>query len=53
MDILDSYITSAPSKQNALDIFKGEWASELPNKFGNLEAGQIRLFNDIRINSIG
>ena len=50
MEILDSYITSPPSKQNVLDIFKGECASKLPDKFGTLEAGQITLFNDARMN---
>jgi len=49
MEILDSYIKSAPSPQNAIDIFKGEWASRFPENLTDLQAGQINLFNDIRI----
>src|SRR5690242_17044650 len=29
----DQYVTTAPSDQNALDIFKGEWSSQLPGPF--------------------
>lgn len=47
--ILDSYIKSDPSLQNALDIFKGEWASTLPSPFSDLEAGSSELFNDARV----
>ncbi len=50
MEILDSYITSSPCEQNAINIFKNEWASRLPDRFAELEAGQIPLFKDIRIN---
>lgn len=49
MQILDRYVTSAPSVQNALDIFSGEWASKLPGYLQSIEAGQIRLFQDPRI----
>jgi len=49
MNILDKYVTSFPSPQNALDIFKGEWASALPDDFGKLKAGQANLFDDVRI----
>jgi hypothetical protein len=38
-----------PSFQNALDIFKGEWWSQLPQQFSHLEAGQIPVFEDQRI----
>jgi hypothetical protein len=47
--ILDSYVQSAPDPQNALDIFKGEWASRLPGKCAALRAGDIPLFEDARI----
>ena len=47
--ILDYYITTAPSPQSALDIFKGEWSSRLPEPFADLEAGPIGLFSDPRI----
>ncbi|MBV9158728.1 MAG: class I SAM-dependent methyltransferase [Acidobacteriaceae bacterium] len=43
------YFTSAPSPQNALDIFKGEWWSRLPGSFSQLRAGEIRTFEDPRI----
>lgn len=49
-NILDRYITSEPSPQNALDIFKGDWSSCLPAPFANLQAGHIALFEDPRIN---
>jgi hypothetical protein len=47
--ILDSYVKSAPNVQNALDIFKGEWASKLPSPFADLDAGSSELFNDARV----
>jgi hypothetical protein len=43
------YISSAPSAQNALEIFKGEWWSQLPQPFLHLEAGQIPVFEDPRV----
>jgi hypothetical protein len=50
MDILDSYISKEPSEQNDLDIFKGEWSSRLPDKFGlRTEPGSARLFEDGRV----
>lgn len=49
MKIIDSYITSSPCEQNALNIFQNEWSSRLPDPFAELKAGQIPLFNDIRI----
>ena len=47
--ILDLYVKSSPSAQNALDIFKGEWASTLPSPFSELKAGSNLLFNDPRV----
>src|SRR5215212_97505 len=48
--ILDAYVHSAPSAQNAIDIFKGEWASRFPAALGTpVEAGGIPLFEDGRI----
>jgi hypothetical protein len=47
--ILNSYVRSAPSAQNALDIFKGEWASRLPGPYSDLRAGPLSLFEDRRI----
>lgn len=48
-NILEKYVISAPHPQNALDIFKGEWASKLPEKLADLDAGSIPLFEDSRI----
>jgi hypothetical protein len=49
-NILDAYVRSAPSVQNAIDIFKGEWASHFPAALGTpVEAGGIPLFEDSRI----
>jgi hypothetical protein len=48
-NISDRYVTSAPSFQNALDIFKGEWWSQLPQQFSTLQAGQIPVFEDPRV----
>jgi hypothetical protein len=47
--ILDQYVRQAPSHQLALDLFKGEWWSALPDKFGPLQAGTVPLFSDGRI----
>lgn len=49
MQILDSYITSAPSIQNAIDIFKGEWASSFPDFLNFIDAGKSNLFEDCRV----
>ena len=47
--ILDQYVRTTPTPQNALDIFKGEWWSSLPADHAGLQAGQLPLFNDGRI----
>lgn len=44
----DRYVTSAPNAQNAIDIFRGEWASALPRDTG-LVAGKSALFEDERV----
>jgi SAM-dependent methyltransferase len=49
MDILETYIKTAPTPQNALDIFEGEWSSSLPADLGHLQAGGAGLFEDPRI----
>jgi hypothetical protein len=43
--ILDEYVTTAPSPQNAVDVFAGEWSSRLPVA----DAGPIPLFEDDRV----
>jgi hypothetical protein len=39
----------APSDQNALDLFTGEWSSRLPADRPDLKAGTTALFDDQRI----
>jgi hypothetical protein len=48
VNILDSYVHTAPSVQNAIDIFKGEWISRFPATSG-VQAGTIPLFEDGRL----
>lgn len=43
--ILDCYASTAPSDQNAVDIFAGEWSTRLPG----LASGSIELINDDRV----
>ena len=43
------YFAAAPSAQNALDIFEGEWYTSLPGDYHNLRAGPIDLFDDPRL----
>ncbi len=48
--VMDLYVDSAPSPQNVLDIFQGEWSSILPEPYITLKAGTAApLFNDERI----
>lgn len=47
--ILDAYVTSVPSPQNAVDIFAGEWSSALPEPLAGVKAGPIPLFEDERV----
>lgn len=48
-NISDGYVDLSPSEQNALDIFSGEWSSQLPGNWKKLKAGTISLFDDSRI----
>lgn len=48
-DMLNQYVSTAHSPQNALDIFEGEWFSSLPEPYADLKAGQASLFCDARI----
>lgn len=43
------YVTSKPSPQIAIDILKGEWASQFPPPLENLSTGKSELFDDVRI----
>ncbi|MGK7893775.1 MAG: class I SAM-dependent methyltransferase [Xenococcus sp. (in: cyanobacteria)] len=50
MEILDYYVKTAPSIQNALNIFKDEWASLLPTGYReSYITGNTPLFEDSRI----
>jgi hypothetical protein len=40
--------TRAPSVQTAVDLFKGQWASDLSEVLPGVEAGRHRLFTDHR-----
>ena len=44
-----THLSSAPSDQNALDLFAGEWTSRLPGSWAGLDAGAAGLFDDARI----
>lgn len=48
LDIKAEYVRTAPSAQNAVDIFAGEWASLLPDEL-NVRSGTAPLFADERI----
>lgn len=43
----DTYVDGLPSIQQTVDIFKGDWASQLPLE--GVESGQAPLFDDSRI----
>ena len=45
---VDRYIRHAPHAQNAVDIFKGQWWSQLPDEYG-VGAGKVPLYWDPRI----
>jgi len=47
--VLDRYVTTIPNAQNAVDIFRGEWSSVLPEAAGASSAGFSNLFDDARI----
>jgi SAM-dependent methyltransferase len=49
MNIFEQEAKMFPTPQNALDLFKGEWASKLPPPYSELMAGQALLFQDPRM----
>ena len=49
MHILDAYVHTPPSPQNALDIFKGTWSCRMPEPYAHLQAGLLPVFEDARI----
>jgi Protein of unknown function (DUF1698) len=46
---LDEYVTTAPSPQNAVNIFAGTWSSALPEPLNEVRAGPMPLFDDERV----
>jgi hypothetical protein len=48
-DVGNRITLECPSPQTALDIFKGNWISQLPGDFSKFVAGTIPLFDDPRI----
>jgi hypothetical protein len=46
--IVSQYVLQAPSPQNAIDIFRGEWSSRFPAEAA-VEAGSVPLFTDDRV----
>lgn len=54
MDLTDRFELRSPESQNIVDIFKGQWSSELPALDGrSLESGSIKLFEDPRVQWAG
>lgn len=43
------YAPKAPNPQQTLNIFKGNWASRMPDSLGELSAGTAGLFDDPRV----
>ncbi len=43
------YVRSAPSPQNAVDIFKGRWFTRFPEPLSDVRAGKLALFEDPRM----
>ena len=46
--VLEAFVGTDQPAQNAVDIFKGRWASKLPEHLG-VAAGEVPLFDDDRI----
>jgi hypothetical protein len=47
--ILEQYVTSADWPRNAIDIFKGEWFSRLPEPYESLTGGTACFSSDARL----
>lgn len=48
-DILDHYVTTAPSAQNAVDLFRSQWASRFPPSAPAVSRGEVQAFEDTRL----
>ena len=49
MSDFEDFFGVAPSDQNALDLFSGEWSSQPPPTRSDLQAGAVPLYEDPRI----
>lgn len=47
--MIDTYVTSAPSPDNAVRIFKDEWMSAFPPPFDKVTGATALLFDDHRV----
>jgi len=47
--VADQFCRELPSPKTAIDIFAGDWSSELPPPFEDLTGGRVALFDDKRI----
>lgn len=45
----ETYVLEKPSAQSALDLFAGDWESDLPSPFDGCRAGPLPLSNDPRL----
>jgi hypothetical protein len=50
LEIIEKYHRTAPSAQNAVDIFDGDWSSVLPAELDAESGGFAELFDDPRVN---
>lgn len=48
-EILEHYVSTEPTPQAAIDIFRDEWSSHFPPPLSELQAGDIELFDDPRV----
>jgi hypothetical protein len=46
---MDRYAKTSPSPRNAVDIFRGQWTSRLPDPLAQLSGGDASLFSDERV----
>jgi len=54
VNILDQYILRTPCAQNVVDLFDGEWSSQMPDSSGlRSKPGTAALFADTRISWAG
>ena len=49
MELGERYFKGSPETQNCVDLFKGEWSSRFPRRFGIESGGDAGLFEDERL----